>query len=501
MGMFDDDERTLFRPPPVRGGQAPAAAPGQPITSAAHVQQLMALEEESSILEIIAFAWRAAGRRKGRSFVICALGVGLTLSAAYFAPREYRADGEIVVVRGAMDQSEDGGWDPTKRDRKRKEWEATVKSQPNLEAIIKDINLVARYDETRSPLQRLKAKFSSLLGDRTLSDEQKLASLKRTMEAKITPEVDDARITLSCDWHDPEVARDIVERALVRGIDARYELEVKPTYEEIRFAEESRESARKELERLSPAAAPPRPVAIVTPAAADGAPEVKARSAEANAVRERLGAAQARFQALDDAHRQKLNQARTRLDEASKVYGDKHPTIVQLKSDLQEAQREPADLEDAKAQVITLRRQLAATEEESSKRAPVAAAAAAAATVTAQTAKAQGQLEASDFAATRQRYDELGTEIDKLRAKARSLEANFKRKYTITRHPDVPAGPKRPIGLMVLLGGLLATLATILASASVADRLSGVFFEPQHVRDRLRLPVLGELQEDDLPII
>lgn len=492
MGMFDDDERTLFRPPPARGagggGGAPVHQAPSPVAQAPQAQ-----EEETTIVESLGYAWRAAGRRKGRTAAICFFGFLATATAAYLAPREYHADGEIVVVLGAAEKAEEGGWDPTKRDRKRKEWEAMVKSQPNLEAIIKDINLVARYDETRSPLQRAKAKLGTLLGDRPMSDEQKLVSLKRTMEAKVTPDVDDARISLSCDWHDPEVARDITERALVRGIDARYEIEVKGTYTDIKDAEEARELKRKELERLSPAGAPAAGGAIEL----DAAPAVDPRAAEANALREKLAAAQQRFQGLDDAYRQRVADARGKLDEAGKVFGDKHPTIIGLKATFDDARKEPAELEDAKNQVVALRRQMGMVEEvpraKDTGRAAVA--------VRAAQVKAQGQLEASDFAAARAQYDAVGIKIDELRSKARSLEANFKRKYTITRHPDVPSAPKRPTGILVFLGGLLLTLLGILGAAALADRMSGLFFEAQSARDALRLPVLGELQEDDLPLV
>lgn len=489
MGMFDDDERTLFRPPPVRGG---APVGGAPVPQMAAAPQAPAVqEEETSIVETLGYAWRAAGRRKGRTVAIATLGLSATIVAAYLAPREYHAEGEIVVVLGAAEKAEEGGWDPTKRDRKRKEWEALVKSQPNLEAIIKDINLVARYDETRSPLQRAKAKLGGLLGERALSDEQKLSALKRTMEAKVTPEVDDARISLSCDWHDPEVARDIAERALVRGIDARYEIEVKGTYTDIKDAEEARELKRKELERLSPAGAPAGADAEVVVA------PTNPRAAELNAVKERLGAAQARFQGLDEAHRQRMNEARGKLDEAGKVFGDRHPTIIGLKAAYEEARKEPAELDEARQQVVALRRQLGVVEEDPRAREAVKATAG----KNAATAKAQGQLEASDFAAARAQYDAAGVEIDQLKSKARSLEANFKRKYTITRHPDVPASPKRPTGLLVFLGGLLATLVAALGAAALADKMSGLFFEAQKARDSLRLPVLGELQEDDLPLV
>ena len=37
-------------------------------------------------------------------------------------------------------------------------------------------------------------------------------------------------------------------------------------------------------------------------------------------------------------------------------------------------------------------------------------------------------------------------------------------------------------------------LRAALATAAIADRFSGIFFEPRHVRDRLGIPVFGTMK-------
>jgi capsular polysaccharide biosynthesis protein len=59
----------------------------------------------------------------------------------------------------------------------------------------------------------------------------------------------------------------------------------------------------------------------------------------------------------------------------------------------------------------------------------------------------------------------------------------------------VPTGPKKPVGLMAILAGLVATLLAALVAAAIADRFSGIFFEPRDVRDRLGLPVFATMKQ------
>jgi uncharacterized protein involved in exopolysaccharide biosynthesis len=70
-------------------------------------------------------------------------------------------------------------------------------------------------------------------------------------------------------------------------------------------------------------------------------------------------------------------------------------------------------------------------------------------------------------------------------------EAQYKNRYKITHPAEVPAAPKRPVALIAVAIGVLSTLASVLAAAALADRFSGLFFEPRDVRDRLGLPVFA----------
>jgi hypothetical protein len=76
-------------------------------------------------------------------------------------------------------------------------------------------------------------------------------------------------------------------------------------------------------------------------------------------------------------------------------------------------------------------------------------------------------------------------------------ESAFNHKYSVVRVPEIATTPKKPVTLMVACTGAFSGLLLILIAASLADLMTGLFFEPRRVRDRLRLPVLGEAKPTD----
>ncbi len=96
------------------------------------------------------------------------------------------------------------------------------------------------------------------------------------------------------------------------------------------------------------------------------------------------------------------------------------------------------------------------------------------------------------FQAALRRYEALRNRIDEAKIEERTADANFNHRYQVVHPADFPLGPKSPVSLLVGVGGGLLTLLLILVAAALADFASGIFYEPRRVRDRLKLPVLGE---------
>jgi uncharacterized protein involved in exopolysaccharide biosynthesis len=95
------------------------------------------------------------------------------------------------------------------------------------------------------------------------------------------------------------------------------------------------------------------------------------------------------------------------------------------------------------------------------------------------------------FETAKNKYATLVQQMSDIQLDLQTTEAAYKNRYKITQPAVAPTAPKRPVTLIASIIGLLATIAAMLVVAGIADRLSGIFFEPRDVRDRLGLPVFA----------
>jgi uncharacterized protein involved in exopolysaccharide biosynthesis len=492
MGMFEKEDQTLFKPAPTRGPTSDA-----PPAQAYRQQEAPDDEEErASLGETVLFALNSAKRRKVLSAAVMLIGAAVTIIAVKLAPRTYVAAGEVLISKPRDDGA---GWNPDRDKREQAEWGKQIKQRTTVESVVKDAKLVDRWEDIRQPYRRMLDKLGKYSGDKPVSNDQKFGTLVGMVDAKLQLVIDPTTVTIMVEWPEPEASRDIVDAAMKRFIDKRYETEVSRTLNAIKPLEEQLEAARSELEKMSPSLAPPRekPTQATLPSQAIDTkvvdPEVIRRLA---AAKERQQAAAGKLQEQDAQKAQRIAAIQNQLTERSSVLGPAHPEIVALKAQLEQAQRDTADHSAARGA-------RAAIDEEVS-----ALSAQAGVTVT-RTVYRAGQIPIpqdrklddqtlAKIASARARYDQTLTELDKERRNLKTAEEDFKIKYQISNPPEVPFAPKKPVGLMITLGGAIFTLVLILLVAAIRDRATGILFEAKQIRDKIRLPVLGDLKEKDI---
>jgi capsular polysaccharide biosynthesis protein len=442
-------------------------------------------------------AYRSAKRRKLLSFLIAVMGGALTFAASKLAPRDYSASGEVLVVKSILDERQsEAVYMVGALTNEQKEWLAQIQSQPTIENVIKDAQLVARWDATRPPLGRL----SDSLKGRQATDDEKAGAAAFMLETRLKANIEPPRITVTVDWPEPTTAADIVNATITRFIDSRFSTEVQPYKDAIKIKEEQREDSRVEMEKILPTAAPP-PAKDVTPkVAGPAAPGLsdadRAKIQEIAGLRDKLAQIRNQLRPLEEGKAGRVADVQEKLTHAKQTYAEQHPQILSLNAQLQAAQRDTAEMSQLRQQAAGIEQQLTAlgtprvapSSQDTSKSKDKDK-------VAAKEPEEKGAVQKYEF--YRQNYDAQTREIDDLGGKYKTAEAAFKKKYTISRAAVPPRGPKKPIGLTVALGGTFATILLILLLAAVADRMSGIFYEPKHVRDLLRLPVLGEFRRKD----
>jgi uncharacterized protein involved in exopolysaccharide biosynthesis len=495
--MFkNEEEHTLFKPAPMRPGgdepqggggyRAPQGGGGSP-RSASFDE-----EEGASLGELLLFALNSARRRKLLTLVVAIVGVALTIAGVNLAPKTYASAGEILVVKK---EEAGGGWNPEAKDREVKQWEGQIRARPNIENIIKDAQLIEKWDDMRQPHRRLLDRVSSSAPTR----EQKKTALVALLDRQLKLQADPTMLVISCDWSEPEASKEIVQAAITRFIDKRYETEVGTIPAEIQVAEESLEKARLELEKLSPSTAPAKEKSIIATPATQLVqqktdrpidPELPGKLAKA---RERQQAATNKLAEVDVARQGKIQQIQGQLTERSGSLGPAHPEIVQLKSQLEQAQRETTEHANAREAKAKADQEVADLALQAGMAIPKPLALRPAAALP-EDKKVDPQVQAKiDDARTV--YNAAKAELNKKNNDLKFAELDFKRKYTISTPPEVPFGPKKPVGLMVALGGFFATLLLALLFAALRDRATGIIYESKQVKDILRVPVLGDIKD------
>lgn len=448
-------------------------------------------------------AARSAKRRKGLTAVLVLLGIAATIIAAILAPRSYESEAEILVARTQIIQG-GGGFSPTGDERKdiNKEFEAQIFSRDNLASIVKQTELVERWDAMRQPHRRMLDKVNTILGQPKPTDEQKTNTLIQTIEAKLKVNIDATTVHLSIEWSEPEAARDIVQAAVKNFQDARYGIEVGVFPEKVKILDANMQRARgdfdKAFQELQNRQAPrtdntqKKTIYVQRP----GQAPVAVAQGDSPAARQ-LADVDAKIQAAEQQKQQRLNDLNQKLSEMSQTYAAGHPDIIALKQNIANTQQDSLELQALRQQQKDLRAQVAAATPAAPADTPpgqrVAVQVAVGPDPATALPKSTDDVRAQ-FDAAQRKYEAMMVQLEAARNEQQLAEAAFKHKYSVTHPPEASYKPKRPVGAIASLIGAIATILLALAVASLADRLSGIFFEPRDVRDRLGLPVFATMK-------
>lgn len=455
-------------------------------------------------------AARSAKRRKGLSFVVTMICGALTVLAAIFAPRSYEVESRVLVQRTANLTGAQAQYvSPEEMRNLAREYEEQVMARDNILAIVRQRNLVSRWDDMRQPHRRLIDKINRKLGKAAPSDDEKFEALVSNIEHRMKVWVDATTVTVRLEWAEPESARDIVDASVKNFLDARFQSEVGVIPARLKIQEgfvaqahKDLESAATELVRLQKANDPTKKVNVLIPQLPQGVNEKPvpidadpALKAKLDGVRNQIGQVQA-------AKQQRVQELHQQLIEKQQTLAPGHPEVIGLKQTIAatESQESPqlAGLKAQEKQIIDeMAQQQRAAQAKANEVRPTARVAmpsplpAPAPEVIAATAPKSVQDAQVRFDTVTATYQTLVKQLQELQVQMQEQEAQYKNRYRITHPAEIPAGPKRPVALIAIAIGVLATIASVLMVAALADRFSGLFFEPRDVRDRLGLPVFA----------
>jgi len=496
--MKRQQESTLFRPADAKtnyaSGRRQSMRPGAPGQD----------NEEPTITLTDRFseALRAAGRRKFLALVVLIVGIALTVVASLYAPKSYECASRILVSRTAASLNAGGGFPATADEKKdmAREFEEQIRARENLEAIVKQTQLVERWEEMRQPYQKILDDLRVKMGRPALTDEMKFDVLVKTLDAKLKVTVDATTVMLELDWPHPETAKEIVAAAIKNFTDTRYSIEIGMLPERLKIYEADAARAKAEVvSAVKDLSEREEKKSQVTPGGGATVRRtfVPAPPGTDPALARKLEQIRGEIEEIKAGRDKRLAELNYQLTEMQQTYAAGHPQVIALKATIESTKADPPKLVALKEQESKVLADIDAAKgaapapqvKHDVAPAPAASDAPVAPTGPKSLADVNAQFETAN-----RKYEAAMTKMETLRIEIQTAEAEFKHRYKVTHPAEVPANPKRPSGLIAAVVGALCTILAALGACVLADRFSGIFYEPRDVRDRLELPVLATLK-------
>jgi uncharacterized protein involved in exopolysaccharide biosynthesis len=491
------------------------------------------------IKTLAGFFFRAASRRRRRTLAYAAIPVVLAMGLALVLPKTYTVDMRILAQRNVVLPSvEDPGHTAIPAEEPTKGVVDQVMKRDNVIALIKQLDLAAKWDETRPPALRVKDSFTRLLHG-PLSEDEKVRALVGIIEQRLSVQTDQDSITFTADWPNGEMAYALVTTAFKNFIDERYDAEVDVFAERLKILDmrsqliaHNVDAAIVDLTKLEeakkrPAAAPeppepkgetgsPAAVREVASPARDVAAASRAAASAYDTARQ-LEQIRTQVRALEEERHHRSTEAEAQLADARASLGPLNPTVLALKQKV-EALNEPSpQLEALRAQEKALVEELAASGPRAGDTGTVRSAGGGGgggggrnlggiAPLLGISPDIRDMLERDDPAtayarsklqAASSEYNDMLSRTQLAKVQLEFAQASFKQTYSVARPAEVPRKPRKPNVMIIMAGGLAVALLIGFVVPGLRDLASGRFIESWQVESNLDLPLLGEFTAPD----
>jgi uncharacterized protein involved in exopolysaccharide biosynthesis len=461
----------------------------------------------------LAFARRAIRLRWFMTGLVFVIGLSLTVAAVMYMPRTFTCKTVLMgfgspILDGRDTTSPLAGAD------------GLILRHENLEAIIRDTDLVRKFDSRRSGLLKLKDRIMEALHGE-LDQKTKVGVLLGTLESKlsVTPERGDqqGQLTISVDWTDGQTAAELAEAARESFVRARHTAEMSAFEDKATILDAHAGKLRDEVGVLAEqvmaagrqkAAEKEAETAATPPAEKPATPRsVRLVSRgpdpllieEVSGLRERLAADKPKLAELENDWARRLREEQGKLADLQLRFTSSHPQVVTEQERVNLLSQPPAEIATLRAEVKTIEGDIKARELMSGRTGSVGAAAGGS-TEPLSTAIVQA-LERDDvdpalraqLSSAVTKYGDLRNDILMGRIELDTAQAAFNHRYQVIIPADAPSKPTKPKPALIFIGGLLATLLLSLTLPILLELRGGVLVERWQVY-HLQLPVLAELK-------
>jgi uncharacterized protein involved in exopolysaccharide biosynthesis len=486
--------------------------------------------------ELWGFVKNAARRRYKLALVVFVGVASAGIGIAAVMPRSYEAEAKITSQRTTIGRIVNNDGD---QETPGTAITQTIMRRENLVALVRDARLVDRFAETRpKPLQIKDRIMAKLFGPVSRDDMEK--AMVGTLETKLSVKIgDDGIIDVTVDWSNAQIAYDLATLVQTNFLAAKYDNAINEINESISILDDH---AKTELANVDtaldnfakvvdervvapalaaaasasasarPPGAPPRAYAAFprSPGAAPAAMSVDPEVAKA------LEEKRAQIKSLEESQQLQLTALRQQLSQDELTLTPMHPTIITLQQRIDALSQPSPELAHLRAEEQGLMAQIVPPRQAPAPSppagrpgggpAPSFAPASAAADAGAPEAAAstplpyagnapdgQVQLAQAKLDAAVRSYQDAVAKGDNARVELDLAHATFLHRYQVFSPAELPRKPKKATATLVGVASVFASILLALLIAAAADLGTGVVIEPWQVRRRLKLDVIGEL--------
>ncbi len=461
---------------------------------------------------------RAVSRHRALALITFLVTAVLALSAAKFLPRTFYAESKLLprrtantIIPGLVNPERANILNPEPANPMRpvndvdgptKAAAEAVLRQDNLIKLIKDLNLLDRWEATRPPLLRAKDSVMRLISAPP-DEDARMDGMVGTLEKRIMVNTNDGKVAIGVEWGDPQLAYELVGAAQQSFLDKSKEEELSSIKDALTILEEHEQQAALAVKESYDEFEKTFSSIMLERRRAVGDPRLMPRFGSTDQE-----LAQLRFlirtkrRAIADAqvqHNQRMTEMQDELAQKREMYAPDHPSVVELETKV-------ASLRQGSPQVKALNEEekqlLAEYGELGGKSMPfpdepvpdpyglerVLMGLLPAVSENPSAAVALDRLR-SRLSAQQQilkRIDAAKLELD-------IASKTFKYRFTVLTPAEFPRKAMKPNALVIALGGLFAGLVLGVFAALARDVLSGRVLESWQVERGLGVPVLAEL--------
>jgi uncharacterized protein involved in exopolysaccharide biosynthesis len=479
--------------------------------------------------EIAAFLVAASRRRRKLAifvlFVVSALGVAF----AVVKPPVFASEVTIAVrkngtVRMIATKSGEQG-----NDSLTKSAPTDILNDSNLVALMKDAEVVERWDLERAPVMKLKDRiFERIFGKVPQEDFER--GLVAMLAKRLSVTTDDNTITIRAEWQNRQGAYRLVTAAQARFMKTQRDDSLAMITDGINILQQylqeegvEVDKALDDLERLEAQKEATKQGLGTAPADADAGGAVDASTHRVAtmrvpvlppaptvdpALRKSLDEKKQAVLALEEDRRKRLSDAEAQLADLRGTLAPAHPQVVALERRIETLSQPSAEVVGLKGEVAALESQLAEVSDVKVGRARSYLAAVATpgaapsrrdagsgesiVVMTEQVDDAPTLNAKAKLAKLTDKYDELRSNLRTAKMELDAAEAAFKYKYTVMVPADVPKKAKSPPAAVFGAAGILLGLLLYFLLPAAADLASGRILASWQVR-KLGIDVLGEI--------